>query len=325
MKQKVKHLVGILLITAVMACAGTTEAQAQEGEQQFTYGDYTYTVQDGGVEIVEYTGNEETVTIPSQITELPVRKLSGLGEQDSSYKNHKTKKIIVPDGVTAVGGFKTCPNVEEVILPESVKTISEEAFWTCSKLQKVNIPKGLTEIGEGVFYQCSSLNYIKLPDGLKKIGESAFEGCDSLQSIKIPDSVTKIDPYAFSACHKLKTVRLSQNLTVIKKGTFASCTELTGIQIPKKVKRINAKAFAGAGLKTVIIPSNVTFIGSGAFITKTTMKKVVVKSSKITSVGRLAFGNAPQTTFDVPNKCITKYKKLLTNAGSYKEGKTKVK
>lgn len=65
------------------------------------------------------------------------------------------------------------------------------------------IPEGVTEIGNDAFYDCKSLVNVTLPNSVVEIGSEAFLGCTSLKSVSIPSSVTKIGSFAFSDCGNL--------------------------------------------------------------------------------------------------------------------------
>jgi hypothetical protein len=68
-------------------------------------------------------------------------------------------------------------------------------------------------------------------------------------------------------------------------------------------------------VKKVTIGSNVTSIGSKAFYHCKKLKKVTVNSTKITSIGKKAFGkNAKGFTLKLPKSCKKSYKKMLKKA-----------
>lgn len=97
-------------------------------------------------------------------------------------------------------------NIAEVILPDTVRHISAEAFMDCAQLTAVRMPKRLKYIGSGAFKNCRSLRQVKLPEQVLHIGQEAFMGCREMQSITIPASVVQIGENAFAGCEKCKFI-----------------------------------------------------------------------------------------------------------------------
>jgi hypothetical protein len=88
--------------------------------------------------------------------------------------------------------FKGCTNLFEVVLPNNITTIPEDAFYNCSSLMTIKLPEGCTVIGVFAFGWCTSLSEIILPQGLKRIEDAVFTRCSSLTSLEIPNSVNYI-------------------------------------------------------------------------------------------------------------------------------------
>lgn len=86
--------------------------------------------------LVKYSGEAETVSIPSCITGI------GLG----AFAHHSELKCVA--------------------IPSSVKEIGYHAF-DGTGLQQVIIPDSVTSIGTGAFHYCNSLTTVTLPSGMK--------------------------------------------------------------------------------------------------------------------------------------------------------------
>lgn len=79
-----------------------------------------------------------------------------------------------------------------IIIPDSVTVIEEDAFNGCTGLTGITIPDSVTIIGDSAFERCTGLTEITIPDSVTEIGFYAFRGCTGLTSIIIPNSVKKI-------------------------------------------------------------------------------------------------------------------------------------
>ena len=75
-----------------------------------------------------------------------------------------------------------------------------------SGLTHIVIPDSVISIGDRAFYRCTSLTSVVIPDSVTSIGNCAFDECTSLTSILIPDSVTSIGESAFLYCYSLTDV-----------------------------------------------------------------------------------------------------------------------
>lgn len=139
------------------------------------------------------------------------------------------KTLIINEGITTIGGGTfACGdfgfrNLENVILPESLKEIEDGAFYGCYKLKKINIPIG-TIIGKYAFDYTGitslnvseNQNYISLEylSSLKELRASANAGyvfsCDNLEEIIIDTKNNNKDDnvWHIAGCEKLKVIRI---------------------------------------------------------------------------------------------------------------------
>lgn len=87
----------------------------------------------------------------------------------------------------------------------------------------------------------------------------------SITKIDIPDSITAIRKYAFYDCTKVTEVKLSKNITLIGRAVFYNlASEIEAnidIVIPEGCVTISDEVFQDANVKSITIPSTVTYVG----------------------------------------------------------------
>ncbi len=160
-----------------------------------------------------------------------------------------------------------CSSLEEINLPEDLKTIGEMAF-AFTKINNLIIPKNVTEI-VGICYACTNLENVSFAEEsqLKTIGASSFIMCSKLTSIIIPSLVTEIGSGAFYSCTNLKEVVFSSSIEKIESEAFyASGIETLTFGNTSSLAIIGNEAFQDCpNLTTVVIPETVNSIGESAF------------------------------------------------------------
>ena len=225
-----------------------------------------------------------------------------------TFRDKNTTSYVIPDSVTSIenGAFYGCSFLNSVLIPKSVISIGEGAFEFCSSLSSVVLPDGVTSIGKSAFRGCRSLSDIVIPDGVTSIGDYAFNGCESLTGIVIPDSVTSIGTWTFCGCSSLSSLVIPDGVTSIGNNAFRSCKSLTDIVIPDGITSIGYGTFWGCGsLTDIVIPNSVTSIGDGAFNGCESLTNIVIPNS-VTSIGDGAFDdyNFPN---DIKQELISRF------------------
>ena len=214
---------------------------------------------------------------------------------------------MIPESVTSIGdwAFFGCSSLTSVVIPDGVTSIGDWAFNGCSSLTSVVIPEGVTSINDGAFYDCASLTSIVIPEGVTSIGDWAFNGCSSLTSVVIPEGVTSIGDSAFAGCSSLTSIVIPKGVTSIGTGAFSSCSSLTSIVIPESVTSIGDWAFFGcSSLTSVVIPDGVTSIGDWAFNGCSSLTSVVIPEG-VTSINDGAFYDCASLASIVIPKGVT--------------------
>ena len=209
-----------------------------------------------------------------------------------SFRNKNIESYVIPSSVTSIGdwAFYGCDSLSEVVIPFSVTSIGDRAFAGCGSLSEVVIPSSVTSIGDRAFKDCGSLSSIVIPDSVTSIGDWAFYDCGSLSDIVIPSSVTSIGDWAFCGCSSLSDIVIPSSVTRIGNSVFRGCSSLSDIVIPSSVTSIGDRAFKDCGsLSSIVIPDSVTSIGCSAFFDCGSRSSIVIPSS-VTSIGDSAFG-----------------------------------
>ena len=253
----------------------------------------------GGVSFFD-CDNLEVITIPESVTTIGSANYYGGGQTFRNCDNLREfrGKFATEDGrCLIIDNVLTCfaaAGLTEYVIPHSVTTIGNHAFYGCIKLESITIPDSVTTIGYFSFGYCNSLHEFKgrfasedgrclIIDGVLKafapadvteyiisnsvtsIDARAFQGY-SLESITIPDSVTSIGDYAFCYCSSLTSVTIGDSVTTIGNNAFNGCSSLTSVTIPDSVTTIgNGAFFACSSLTSVTIGDSVTKIGYATF------------------------------------------------------------
>ena len=221
-----------------------------------------------------------------------------------TFRDKNTTSYVIPDSVTSIenGAFYGCSFLNSVLIPKSVISIGEGAFEFCSSLSSVVLPDGVTSIGKSAFRGCRSLSDIVIPDGVTSIGDYAFNGCESLTGIVIPDSVTSIGTWTFCGCSSLSSLVIPDGVTSIGNNAFRSCKSLTDIVIPDGVTSIGNNAFRSCkSLTDIVIPDGITSIEYGTFWGCGSLTDIVIPNS-VTSIGDGAFNGCESlTNIVIPN------------------------
>lgn len=221
MRKFIFAFLGILLST-ILVFSSSAVAVTKSGI--YANEDYIYEVtSDNTVTIHYYIGNESMVTVPATIDGLPVKVV---GER--AFYASKCRILIISHGIETLmdEAFFYCPELMEVSLPPSLKTVGFGVFRDCSKLKTVrffgNSDKAM---GGYMFYGCTALSDAVLPESATCIPVGMFGYCQSLNEITLPDSVQIIDSYAFYGSG-LVWVKLPVSLDCINEKAFAQSTRL---------------------------------------------------------------------------------------------------
>ena len=243
--------------------------------------------EDGSVggRIIRRDGAEgEKIILPNLVYDagtesmVPVTVLSG----DLFKYDSKLREIVIPDTVHTIGdnAFDHCGNLQNVKLPSSLKKIGDMAFTACNSFTEINLPAGVTEIGDMAFGYNPGLTEIILPDSVVSLGNDVFTNCTQLKKVSLPDGVTSLSRGLFSYCTALTDIRLPTAVTYVGDNAFAGCASLTSISLPDTVTRMGNHVFNNCSSLTFFTyPPQVTEIGVNHFTDCKSLTEVVISES----------------------------------------------
>ena len=229
-------------------------------------GNTTYQVDGGilyrqtanGLELRYVLYNVEDATI------LPGTVTISKGEGFKSHTNLKT--VIFGEGVTANipnSGFLGCTSLVSIDASKaSFTSIGDFACKNLENLSEFHFPTTLTTIGKEAFYGCIALHEVDLSGtSFSSRSNSTFSQCTSLVRMILPSTATSVP--ATEGCLNLSEIIVSadnphlesiDNIMVLEKGE-------SGKELVFVVKALPVVD----GRISIIIPSDVTSIGTGAF------------------------------------------------------------
>ena len=254
--------------------------------------------------ITGYTGNEDTLEIPSVIDGFIVQKIS-----DGAFKESHLKSVIIPDSVVSIGvdAFKNCSELEEIIWGSNVENIGNCAFEACKKLKQIEFPAKLTGIGSHAFYNCTGLTKLEIPDSVNAIYGRAFYNCTNLSEINYPMSLSNAGEEIF-ANTKLTRMTVPEGVTKLADRVFKNCTNFIKFQLPGTLKTIGGSSLEGCtGLTELELPEGLTSIGNWGIYNCTGLTELELPDG-ITNLGKYSLANCS-------NLSKVNYPKSLNSTG----------
>lgn len=210
--------------------------------------------------LVYYNGNEENVTIPSNITKIA---------SYAFYNNKYIKNVTIPDSVTAIDSYAFANTSLETLIfsgANNISTVGSYAFSGCKNLKTIGWwPSKVTTIPANCF-DSSKIETLKLPVTITTITNSAFNNAE----------VKEIESSSANYVCKDKKNLTNADGTMLY---FGFTNEMGTIDIPSTVTSIGTNACYGRELKYVVIPSSVTTINDHVFAHTKSLKMVVMSDN----------------------------------------------
>lgn len=234
-------------------------------------------------------------------------------------------------------------NSENVVIPDSVRKIGDEAFRGNTTMKSVSIPDSVLTIGYGAFAGCTALESVKIPDSVTVIEDSAFNGCSRLSELSIGKSLHTLGSGVFADCDSLSEAYVSPenssfcsedhalynfNKTVlyqyfagspeqsyalpgtvadVKRYSFWGCDTLKQLTLTGMTKLPDYAIANADGLESVIISEPISEIGIGAFSGDGKLMQVELPLS-VCRIHETAFEGCPEAMIMVCEPASSSWK-----------------
>jgi len=182
----------------------------------------------------------------------------GMGKEREAFSSVANSEMhfrweINAEGTVRIIGLYGENAITKVVIPEEidgkkVTEIGSDVFIGCIKLERVEIPNTVKTIGEQAFSGGACLNYISVAEGNPYFssvdGVLYSENGSQLYAVPsayrgmyvLPDGVTSVHIEAFSGCKNLETVKISAGASLSRNGNgeefynfFRDCKNLSAI------------------------------------------------------------------------------------------------
>ncbi len=279
----------ILLLVSAASAAG-----------QLVFGDWGYTNISQGrpptnltvAVITNYIGAPGIATVPALIGTNQVRTVGG-GSASIDPQSRLTG-IVLPDSVTTIGqfAFYGSTNIASVTFGTGILTIDYAAFGE-SGLTSVTVPDSVTTLGTYAFYKMPRLTNATFGSGITNIGLATFSDSTNLRSVALPPGLKAIGEYAFANNRALTNTAIPLGVTNIGRSAFGGCTNLLAAVIPDAVLSIGREAFKEcAAMTNIVLGAGVTNIAFGAFAYCDGLVSVAMPPGVTNVVGGLFYQSA---------------------------------
>ena len=246
MLKKIGILFALILISVFTLASCGDSSYGPDGMKFTLKDDGTYSVSIGRLK------NQSKIVIPSTYNDKAVTEIA---EDGFAFYLHD------PDYT-----------IEEVVIPDTVTHIGDNAFSCCAALTSITIPNSVISIGEYAFSSCDSLAFNEHENAYYIGNESnpylvlIRATTKNIASCEIHKDARFIQSGAFLQCGNLKSITIHDGIFSIGSSSFRDCSSLTDVDIGENVKRIGGYAFYGCyKITSLLIPDATESIGTEAF------------------------------------------------------------
>ena len=299
--------------SAFSGCSGLTTVSIPDGVQSIGYSAFLG------------CANLESVNIGSGVTSIAKSAFNDCDKLatitvDTGNQTFDSREgcnaIIRKTDNALVAGCKT------TVIPNSVTSIGDQAFWGNDGLTSITIPASVTRIGISAFCWCSGLTSITIPNSVTRIGYSAFNSCSNLASVTL-NGVATIGENAFETYAPLTTVTIAEGLilyngTELLSGAITDMSKLNGKTLQRCYSITLPDHVTASGTAGVL--NNIIYALPGATVTLSITPRTGYEIGTVTyndGTDHTIISIVASYSFTMPASDVTvavTWKKLLSNS-----------
>ena len=236
-----------------------------------------------------------------------------------TFEFHQNCKIIYEDALSPQ------PNLETLIIPDSIVHIGERAISGCHNLTSLKIGNNVKYIDEDFILGSDLIEKLTIPSSVIQIKHNSFvsvkmitvdmynpiydsrDGCNAIidkttntliagtSVTKIPESVEHIGEYAFWLC-TFSSIKIPDSVKTIGKSAFESCHNLSSIKLPDSVIEVGSSVFWDcSSLKKVEIGTGLKQISNNMFQSCISLENLLI-GENVELIDYSAFENCKKLT-----------------------------
>jgi hypothetical protein len=180
----------------------------------------------------------DSIVIPDSCTNI----------ESEVFPYAKVKTITLGNGITEINRVFDNSDVEKIILPNSLKTISGYAFYYCDNLKEIVIPDSVTTIEGDLIYRCPSIEHIYI--GKNLISDITFYEYWNESLFKLKTVVVHPENQRYDSRNNCNCLIETVSNKIIKGGSLGF--------IPETITTIANYGFTSDDLQKVHIPASCT-------------------------------------------------------------------
>lgn len=257
---------------------------------------WRYTVLDGEeVRIQNVEVSAFDLIIPDSIEGLPVVAIAA----DACAHQPNIESVVVPDSVLSIGycAFRNCTSLAKAVLPVKVAEYDSGWFRNCTALEDLALPGSLEIIRPNIFDN-AGIKHLRIGSGTREVYPGAFRK-SSLELVEVDEGnpFLETDGMAIYSRGRRALVALavkrseydvSPECKVVMRKAMDGFQELVRAGLPDGVEIIGEHAFAHTGICEFVAPSALRAIMERAFFDCASLTEVRL-SECIVSIGENAF------------------------------------